>query len=218
MVDGVALVDGDEEELAFAGSPGGEEILRCEEDRWGVGEGGAEEHGGGATIDERDLASEVEGDRRAVGLIAIEEDFIVARDGMIGFELFNGVGEGLRGEHGGEASEGDVGGDEKDRRRDCDGRGGGEMSALGAEEPRDRWTEAECQRCKRGGKTESGEAGAGEVEEAGHREGVVADAAVGEKVADVRHEGEVARCPEAVGECDCDRNAQDGEDAVSSGD
>src|SRR5580692_11028425 len=35
----VALVDGDEEEFAFTGSPTYEEILRREEDWWGIGEG-----------------------------------------------------------------------------------------------------------------------------------------------------------------------------------
>ena len=92
------------------------------------------------------------------------------------------------------------------------------MTALGAEEPRYCRTEAECQSCERGGKAQSGEAGAGEVEEARHGEGVVADAAVGEEVSDVGHEGEVARCPETVGECDCDGDAEDGEDGVSRGD
>ena len=45
-----------------------------------------------------------------------------------------------------------------------------------------------------------GEAGTGEVEEVGHGEGVVAYAAVGEEVADVGNEGDVAGGPEAVGE------------------
>ena len=46
VVDGVALLEGDEEELAGAGAPTGEEVGGGEEDVWGVGEGGAEEHGG----------------------------------------------------------------------------------------------------------------------------------------------------------------------------
>jgi len=132
--------------------------------------------------------------------------------------LLDGVGEGLRGEHRCEAGEGNVGSDEEDRRRDGDGCGGGEMAALRAEEPRYCWAKAECECCESGGKAERGEAGAGEVEETGHGEGVVADAAAGEEIADVGHEGEVTRCPETVGECDSDGDAQDGEDGVCSGD
>ena len=78
MVDFVAFFDGDEEDLAVAFTPGAQEILRGEEDGWGVGEGAAEEHGGGAAVDEGDVAAEVEGDRGAVGLIAVEENFVVA--------------------------------------------------------------------------------------------------------------------------------------------
>ncbi len=59
---------------------------------------------------------------------------------------------------------------------------------------------AKAMRCEGGGKSEGGEAGAGEVEEVRHGEGVVADAAVGEEVADVGDEREVAGGPEAVGE------------------
>ena len=48
----------------------------------------------------------------------------------------------------------------------------------------------------------------------GHGEGVVSYAAVGEEVADVGDEGEVARGPEAVGEGDGDGDADDGEGGV----
>ena len=93
MVDFVAFFDGDEEDLAVAFAPGVQEILRGEEDGRGVGEGAAEEHGGGAAFDEGDVAAKVEGDGGAVGLVAVEEDFVLARDGLAGFELLDGFGE-----------------------------------------------------------------------------------------------------------------------------
>ncbi len=46
------LFDGDEEDFAVAFAPDVEEILRGEEDRWGIGEGAAEEHRGRAAFDE----------------------------------------------------------------------------------------------------------------------------------------------------------------------
>jgi hypothetical protein len=51
-----------------------------------------------------------------------------------------------------------------------------------------------------------------------HREGVVADVAVGEEVADVGNEGEMAGAPEAVGEGDGDADSDDGEGGVGEGD
>ena len=78
MVDFVALFEGDEEDFAVAFAPGVAEVLRGEEDGWGVGEGAAEEHGGGAAVDERDVAAEVEGDGGAVGLVAVEEDLVLS--------------------------------------------------------------------------------------------------------------------------------------------
>jgi hypothetical protein len=69
-----------------------------------------------------------------------------------------------------------------------------------------------------GGEAQGGEAGAGEVEEVRHGEGVVADAAMGEEVADVGDEREVAGGPEAVGEGDGDGEAEDGEGGVGDGD
>ena len=74
LVDVVALFEGDEEDFAWAGAPFFEEIVVGEEDVGGVGEGGAEEHGGGAAVDEGDVLAEVEGDGGAVGLVAVEED------------------------------------------------------------------------------------------------------------------------------------------------
>src|ERR1035438_2281115 len=44
---------------------------------------------------------------------------------------------------------------------------------------------------KPGGQTQRGKAGAGEVEQAGHGEGVVADATMGEQVANVGQRGDV---------------------------
>src|SRR5258708_15584610 len=54
VVDVVAFLKGDEEDLAFAGAPGGEEVGGSKEDGRSVGEGGAEEHGGGAGVDQGD--------------------------------------------------------------------------------------------------------------------------------------------------------------------
>ena len=78
MVDFIAFVDGDEENFSLALAPDFEEILRGEEDWWGVGEGATEEHGGRAAIDERDVSTKVEGNGGAVGLVAVEEDFVRA--------------------------------------------------------------------------------------------------------------------------------------------
>jgi hypothetical protein len=47
-------------------------------------------------------------------LISVEEDFVLARDGVAGFELLNSFGEVFRGKHGREAAEGDVCSDEED--------------------------------------------------------------------------------------------------------
>ncbi len=60
------------------------------------------------------------------------------------------------------------------------------------EEPGDGGADEEGNEGERGGKAEGGEGGAGEVEEVRHGEGVVADVAVGEEIADVGDEGEVA--------------------------
>jgi hypothetical protein len=85
----VAAFQRDEEELARAGSPLGEELGGSEEEGLRVGEGGAEEHGGGAAIDEeggaREGAIQVKGDGGAVGLVAVEDDVVVARDCAGGF-------------------------------------------------------------------------------------------------------------------------------------
>ena len=61
------------------------------------------------------------------------------------------------------------------------------------------------------GQSEGGEAGAGEVEERGHRERVVAYAAMRQERADVGHERDVARGPEAVTEGGGDGEAEEGE-------
>ena len=84
---------GDEEEFSVAFAPGIGEVLCGEEDGWGVGEGAAEEHRGGAAVYDKRVAAEVEGDGGAVGLIAVEEDFVLARDGVSGFEILDGFGE-----------------------------------------------------------------------------------------------------------------------------
>ncbi len=104
-------------------------------------------------------------------------------------ELLDRVGQVLRGEHGGEADEGDVGGDEEDGGGEGDGDGGGEVAALLAEQPGDGRAEGEGEGGEGGGQAQGGEGGAGEVEEVRHGEGVVADAAMGEEVADVGDKG-----------------------------
>ena len=85
----VAAFERHKEELAGAGAPLGEEFGGCEEEFLGVGEGGAEEHGGGASVDEQRVARErtveVEGDGGAVGLVAVEQEGVVARDLAGGF-------------------------------------------------------------------------------------------------------------------------------------
>src|SRR5205085_12002174 len=84
-VDFVALVDGDEEDLARAGAPLCEEAVVGEEIAVHVGEGAAEEHGGGAAVDEqhgiRERAVEVIADGGAEGLVAVEQD------GGVGIDL-----------------------------------------------------------------------------------------------------------------------------------
>jgi hypothetical protein len=85
MVDFFALFDGNEEDLAGSLAPDVYEVLRGEEDGWGVGEGAAEEHRSGAAFYEIDLATEVEGDGGAVGLVAVKENLIVCRDRVVGF-------------------------------------------------------------------------------------------------------------------------------------
>src|ERR1035441_9522654 len=100
-VDIVAAFERDEEELARAGSPLGEQIGGRKEEGLRVGEGRAEEHGGRAAVDQkrgaRERAVEVEGDGRAVGLVAVEQKRVVARDLAGGFELLDAVGRGLGG-------------------------------------------------------------------------------------------------------------------------
>ena len=95
MVNFVSFFQRDEEELALAFAPDRDEISLSEEEVWGVREGGAEEHGGGAAIDEGDVAAQVEGDGGAVGLIAVENDLGVVGDGLGGFEMLDGCGEVL---------------------------------------------------------------------------------------------------------------------------
>ena len=214
----VAAFEGDEEEFAAAGAPDVEQVGVGEEDVRCVGEGGAEEHGGGSAFDEIDLLVEVEGDGGAVGLVPVEVDGGVGSDGAGGLELLDFGGDGLRGEHGAEADEGDVRGDEEDGGGESDGAGGGEVVAFGAEEPGDGGAKGKGEGGKGGGESERGEAGAGEIEEVRHGEGVVAYAAVGEEVADVGDEGEVAGGPEAKEERDGDGKADDGEGGVGDGD
>src|SRR5438309_6262942 len=87
-----------------------------------------------------------------------------------------------------------------------------------AQEPGCRGADEERECRESGGEAECGEAWAGEVEEARHGEGVIADVAVGEEVAYVGDEGDVAGCTEAVSEGDDDGYAEEGEGGVGCGD
>src|SRR5882757_2629609 len=80
------------------------------------------------------------------------------------------------------------------------------MTPLHTQPPRYGRTKKESKCGERGRKTQRGEAGTGEVEEVRHRECVVADAAMGEHLADVGNEGQAARAPQAVDErrCSCE--------------
>ena len=116
MVDFVAFFEGDEEDFARRRCPmcsrrsvRGEEDVAGRRGRWCRRAWRWSGRRRGETS-----AAEVEGDGGAVGLVAVEEDCVVAGDGVGGFEVLDGFGEVLRGEHGGEADEGDVGGDEED--------------------------------------------------------------------------------------------------------
>ena len=109
--------------------------------------------------------------------------------------MHDGVGHLLGAEHGREAGEGDVRGDEEDCRGERDAEGRGEVLALAAQHPAHGRAEQQGDGGQPGGEAERGEGGAGEVEEVRHREGVVADGAVGEEGADVGHEGEGAGVP-----------------------
>ncbi len=60
------------------------------------------------------LAVEVEGDGGAEGLVAVDEDDVVGGDLVGAFEGLDGLGEVYGREHGVEADEGDVRGDEED--------------------------------------------------------------------------------------------------------
>ena len=92
------------------------------------------------------------------------------------------------------------------------------MAALRAQCPCDSGTDGEGCQGKQCGQTQRGEAGAGEVEERGHGEGVVADAAMGEEVVNVGERGEVARGPEAEGQGCGDGDAEERESGVGEGD
>ena len=91
-----------------------------------------------------------------------------------------------------------------------DGEDGGEEAAARVEDPGDGGADEEGDEGERGGEAQGGEGVAGEVEEVRHGEGVVADVAVGEELADVGDEGEVAGGPEAVGEGGGDGEAEEG--------
>ena len=65
-----------------------------------------------------------------------------------------------------------------------------------------------------GGQAQRGERGAGEVEEVGHRERVVAHVAMGQQGADVGDEGQVARVPKSPAEGGGGEHADDREDGL----
>ena len=67
------------------------------------------------------------------------------------------------------------------------------------------------------GRRSAAKDGAGEVEEVGHGERVVAHAAMGQQGADVVNEGQIARVPEPPAESDGGEHADDGEDGLRAG-
>ena len=153
----------------------------------------------------------VKDDRRGRGLVTKDDESVLWRA-----LLDDGVGELLGTEHGLEAGEGDVGGDEEDGGGEGDADGGGEVLAFQAQEPAEGGADEEGEGGHDGGQAEGGEGGSGEVEEVGHGEGVSAYGAVGEQGADIGDVGEVAGVPQSPGEDRGREHADDGEDGMSA--
>ncbi len=148
----------------------------------------------------------VEDDGGGVGLVAVDDEGVSRR--AFGDD---GVGHGLGAEHGLEAGEGDVGGDEEDGEGEGDADGGGEVLLLEAQEPAGSGADEQGDGGENGGQAQRGKGRAGEVEEVGHGERVIAYGAMGEQGADVGDVGQVARDPESPGEGDGGEHADDGE-------
>ena len=151
-------------------------------------------------------------------MIAVEEDFGGGEDLVVGFEVLDANGKVFGGEDGCEAGQGDVSGNEEECAGEGDAGGGSDVAALHAKSPGDGWAEAKSQEGEDGGEAEGGEGLAGQVEQMRGGEGVVADGAVGEEVADVWNEGEVAGVPEAVGQGGGDQCSENGEGGVGEAD
>ena len=169
----------------------------------GVGEGAAELHGGGAAVDEVDLAAEVEGDGRAEGLVAEEEDLVGAGDGGGLLQVEDVLGERMRLERMGA---------KRAKARWAAIRKRAEVKAMVVVAAR--WRRcirraqaragpvAKARAASKAGRRRAAKAGSGEVEEVGGGEGVAADVAVGEEGAEVGGGGDgggIAR-PEKEGE------------------
>ena len=118
----------------------------------------------------------VEDHRRCVGLIAVDDEGIGGRA-----LLDDGVGELLRTEHGLEAREGDVRGDEEQRAGERERGGRGHVLAFQAQQPTYRGADQQRDGSEGGGQAQRGEGRPGEIEEVGHGERVAAHVAMCEQ-------------------------------------
>src|SRR5665213_3393313 len=214
-VDFIGFFLGKEENFARAAAPFRDQVLRGEEDMRRVGERAAEEHGTGAAVDQADFLVDIEGNRRAVRLVAKKEDVGVWGDEVPGAEVVDSFREIVRGKHRGEAVERGVRGDEEDGAGKRDGDGGSKVLAATAEQPPSGGADREGEESKACGESQRSEGRAGEVEEVGHGERVVAHAAVGEQVADIWNESKRAGAPQAVSKRGGNGEADDGVGDVS---
>ncbi len=126
----------------------------------------------------------------------------------------DGVGHLFGTEHGLEACECDVRGDEEDRGGERNADGSCEMFAAETEYPTCGRADEERYCGENRGQAKRGERWAGEIEEVRHGEGVVADVAVSEQRSDIRNEGKISRLPQAPAQGDGGENAGDGEDCL----
>ena len=212
-----------EEPFAVACAPDLGELVFAEEDIGRVGVAGAPEQRGALAMlaaarehQERRLAWKklvrIKDDRRGVGLVAVDDEGVGGR--AFGDD---GVGHGLGAEHGLEAGKGDVRGDEEDGQGEGDADGGGEVLLLQAQQPAGGGADEQSDGGEDGGQAQRGKRGAGEVEEVGHGERVVANGAMRQQGADVGDIGQIARDPESPGEGGGGEHADDGEGGLRAG-
>src|SRR4051812_29534500 len=88
-VDLVTFFERHEEDLAWPRAPDSQEVVRGEEDGWSVGKGRSEEHGGRSSVYKVDDAAEIKGDGGAVGLVAVEQNLGIGRDGAVVLKLLD---------------------------------------------------------------------------------------------------------------------------------